>query len=359
MRAVAVTPHQRDSGRVVDAPEPKPEPGEALVRMVRAGICGTDVEINEGLYGEPPAGSEYLILGHENLGRVESAPSGANGLQAGELVVSTVRRPDDCPNCKAGESDMCIKGNYRERGIKGLHGYWAEYYAEVPAFMVRIPPELEDVAVLMEPLSVVEKAVAQAYKLQERMLWKPQTALVLGAGPIGLLGTLLLRTLGLRVVTAATRPPGDLKSQLVEACGGEYLSVRQQPLAGLPEKLGNIDLIIEATGVGSLAFEAMQIVGINGVVALTSVSGGSAVAQVPADKLNLGFVLSNKVVFGSVNANRRYFESGVGHLAEFRRRWPGLLERAITRRLPLEGFHEGLQKDPDGIKTVLEIGQAS
>lgn len=362
MRAIAVTPGQRDSGRLIDAPDPGPGPGEALVRVVRAGVCGTDAEINAGLYGEAPPGVNYLILGHENLGRVEALPDDAaarNGLAVGDLVVSTVRRPDDCPNCRAGESDMCLTGHYRERGIKGLPGYWAERYAESPAFMVRLPPELEAVGVLLEPLSVMEKAVAQASAIQRRMVWEPKTAIVLGAGPIGQLGTLLLRLQGLRVATVATRPRGGLKSQIVEACGAEYVSVREEPLQRLAQRLGNVDLVIEATGVGSLAFEAMGVVGINGVVALTSVSGGSAQVNVPADKLNLAFVLGNKALFGSVNANRRYFESGVAHLAQFRQRWPGLLDRLITRRLPLERFHEAFEEGREEIKTVIEIGGAA
>src|ERR1700682_3195330 len=186
MRAVAVTPKQPGSARQVELPIPTTAPDIALMRGLEVGSDGTDPEINQGLYGEPPPGSSFLVIGHEALSVVEAVGEGVSGFSPGDLVVSTVRRPDDCPNCRAGESDMCLFGTYTERGIKGAHGYMAEYYSETPAFMIKIPPALRPFAVLLEPLSIVEKATFQAWKIQERMLWQPGRAGVLGAGPIGI-----------------------------------------------------------------------------------------------------------------------------------------------------------------------------
>ncbi len=352
MRAVVVTPGQGGSARLADVPQPRPAEGEVSVRVLRVGTCGTDAEIDQGLYGEAPAGDDYLILGHENLGRVER---GAARLALGDLVVSTVRRPDSCPNCQAGQYDMCLKGKYTERGIKGRHGFWAEAYVELPDFLVKLPEELEPVGVLLEPTSVVEKAINQSYAIQRRMLWQPKQAVVLGAGPVGLLATFVLRMRGLQV-TAVARSKGTLACELVEACGGRYVSSRDVPIPRLGEELGRIDLIVEATGNGQVAFDSMQALGTNGVLCLTSVTGGHRPVEVDANALNLKFVLGNMVVFGSVNANRTDFEQGVKDLAAVQQKWPGLLGRVITRRLPHAEFRAALDPSEGDIKTVLEIG---
>ena len=352
MRAVVVTPGQAGSARLTDVPDPRPADGEATVRMLRAGACGTDAEIDQGLFGEAPPGDDYLVIGHENLGRVER---GAGPIASGDLVVATVRRPDTCPNCRAGESDMCLDGQYTERGVKGRHGYWAEAYAESPEFLVNVPEQLEPVAVLLEPNCVIEKALRQTVAIQRRMVWQPAQAVVLGAGPIGLLSAFVLRLRGLAVTTVA-RSKGTLAAELVEQCGARYLSSRDIPVARLGEELGRIDLIVEATGNGAIAFEAMQALGTNGVLCLTSITGGDRPTEVDANALNLRLVLGNMLVFGSVNAHRSDFEQGVADFVEIQRRWPGLLERVITRRLGLDQFRSALDGSPGDIKTVLEIG---
>jgi threonine dehydrogenase-like Zn-dependent dehydrogenase len=326
-----------------------------VVRVLEVGIDGTDTEIDKGEYGEAPAGEEVLVIGHEALGRVLAVGEGVSAFRAGDLVVSTVRRPDGCPNCQAGESDMCLWGNYTERGIKGAHGYMAQYYAESPAFMVKIPDTIRPFAVLLEPLSIVEKAIFQAWKIQERMVWTPQRAVVLGAGPIGLLATILLRLRGIEVHVFATTPPGDYRSQLIESLGAEYHNVQAQPITSLKDHLGQIDFILEATGVSAVAFQAMSAIGNNGVLCLTGVSGGNRQITIPGDVLNLGLVLGNRTVFGSVNANRRYFEMGVRHFAEADQQWPGLFQKLITRRVPFAEFRSALDRQPNDIKTLLTL----
>src|SRR3989442_5252797 len=122
MRAVTVTPGERDSLRVLDIPDVQDTDGQVVVRVLQGGLCGTDAEITSGLYGEAPPGSPYLVLGHENLGVLESAP--AASLSAGGLVVSTVPRP--CPEgrlpCRSSENDMCRTRHYPEPGIQGPPG---------------------------------------------------------------------------------------------------------------------------------------------------------------------------------------------------------------------------------------------
>src|SRR5215472_16956834 len=204
MKAVAVNPGRSGSAQLIDVPKPTPGENEALLKIIRVGVCGTDLEIIQGTYGEAPSSSDYLTIGHESLAIVEKIESDCTGIGQGSLVVPTVRRPDDCVNCLAGESDMCLTGQYKEHGIKGLHGFCSEFAISDVNFLVPVPSELSEVAVLLEPMSVAQKGVLQSFKIQERMIWKPTRALVLGTGPIGLLTVLALRLRGLDVTAVAT-----------------------------------------------------------------------------------------------------------------------------------------------------------
>jgi threonine dehydrogenase-like Zn-dependent dehydrogenase len=355
MRAIAVTPRQAGSARQIELPRPEASPGFALMRVLEVGIDGTDTEINLGEYGDAPPNSDVLVIGHEALSLVERVGDGVSGFQPGDLVVSTVRRPDGCPNCRAGESDMCLTGDYTERGIKGAHGYMADYYSERPDFMVKIPPALRAFAVLLEPLSIVEKATTQAWAAQKRMLWQPKRAVVLGAGPIGILATILLRLKGLEVRVYAKTAGDSLQARVLESLGAVYESVDQHPIAGLRDELGQIDFILEATGNSSVAFQAMGVIGTNGVLCLTGVSGGNRRIEIPSDAINLEMVLGNRLVFGSVNANRRYFEMGVQHFEDAEQRWPGVFTRLLTRRVPFADFKAALDRRPEDIKTLLTV----
>src|ERR671934_2554408 len=222
MRAITVRPGEAGSVRLEDVAEPPPEDGPVLVETLAVGVCGTDLEIVAGEYGWAPPGSERLILGHESLGRVLEAPDGS-GLEAGDLVVGIVRRPDPepCPNCAVGEWDMCRNGRYTERGIKELHGYCSERYRIEPEFAVKVDPSLERVGVLLEPTSVVAKAWEHVERIGRRAAWEPRKALVTGAGPIGLLAALLAmeRGLGKHLLDRVTDGP---KPKLVRDLGATY-----------------------------------------------------------------------------------------------------------------------------------------
>jgi len=228
MKAIVAEPPKRNSVRLVEIPKPHLGKGQVLLKTLCVGIDGTDKEINEGIYGTPPKGFRYLVLGHEALARVEEIGDQVEGFSEGDLVVPTVRRPceENCLNCRADEPDMCLTGNYFEHGIYRLHGFASEYAMSDARFLVKIPAELEDLAVLLEPLSIVEKAVAQSFKIQERMMWKPKRAFVVGAGALGLLATMILRLRNLEVYTAATRKRESLKAKIVRNVRGIYVNVR-------------------------------------------------------------------------------------------------------------------------------------
>jgi threonine dehydrogenase-like Zn-dependent dehydrogenase len=345
MRALTVTPGTPDSAALRDVPEPPVDDGSVLVDTLAVGICGTDREIVSGAYGEAPEGADHLVLGHESLGRVREAPEGC-GLATGDLVVGIVRRPDPvpCANCAVGEWDMCRNGRYTERGISGRHGYASERYRIHPEYAVRIDPGLERVGVLLEPTTVVAKAWEHIERIGQRATWAPRTALVTGAGPIGLLAALLgvQRGLDVRVLDRAETGP---KPDLVRALGASY----HTDLAQVDD---DADVVIEATGATAVVADVMAHNAPGAVVCLTGVSAGGREVPLDIGALNRSIVLQNDVVFGSVNANRRHYEQAADALAKADNGW---LERLITRTVPLADFADALERRDDDVKVVLEI----
>lgn len=364
MKAIAVFPGQPNSIHLADLPMPTlddvPDGRGVLVKVLRVGVDGTDREINAAEYGAAPPGDEFLVTGHESFGRVVEIGSNVRGLAVGDYVVATVRRPGSSLYDLIGTNDMTTDEVYFERGINLRHGYLTEYYVDDQEFIVKVPAGLRDVGVLLEPLSVVEKGIEQAYEIQRRLkVWRPRRAAVVGAGPLGLLATLALRLRGLDVTTLARTAPPTLPSELVEALGARYLSTRNTPLIEAAAQHGPFDLIFEATGVSSVVFEGMEALGRNGVLVLTGISGGDRTVEVPGDKILLGFVLGNKVAVGSVNANRSYFERGAYDMALATQQYPGWLNRLLTH--PVRGLHNYaemirlLTDAKDAIKVYVEV----
>ena len=338
MKAVAVRPGEANSIHLRDVPMPSLQdvPGErgVLVRVLRVGVDGTDKEINAAEYGKAPPGDDYLILGHESFGVVEAVAPGVTELVPGDCVVATVRRPGSSPYDAIGLQDMTTDDTYYERGINLLHGFLAEYYAESADFLVRVPSVLLSVGVLMEPVSVAEKAIGQAYEIQRRLrVWQPRRALVLGTGTLGLLASMVLRLRGLEVVAMGKTSRPYRNADLLEQIRVRYLSTQDVSIAEASRKHGPFDIIIEGTGFSPLVFEAMDSLARNGVLVLLSVTGGDRRIEIPADRINQGFVLGNKVLVGSVNASRADYMTGVSDLAQAQLAHPDWLAKLLTHRV--------------------------
>jgi threonine dehydrogenase-like Zn-dependent dehydrogenase len=364
MKAIAVYPGQSNSIHLADLSMPRltevSNGRGVLVKVLRVGVDGTDKEINAAEYGTAPEGFDFLTIGHESFGRVVEVGPNVSGLAAGDYVVATVRRPGSSLYDRIGTYDMTTDTTYYERGINLRHGYLTEYYVDDPEYIVKVPANLKEVGVLLEPLSVAEKGIEQAYEIQRRLkVWRPIKAAVVGAGPLGLLATLALRLRGLEVTTLARSEPPTLNSQLVEAIGTRYVSTKQMPLLQTAEKYGPFDIIFEATGVSSVVFEGMEALGRNGVLVLTGISGGNRMVEVPGDRILLGFVLGNKVAVGSVNANRVYFERGVLDMALAQQHYPGWLNRLLTHPVKgLDNYAEMMRlliEEKNAIKVFVEI----
>ncbi len=348
MKALTVLPLQAGSARLDEVEEPPESDGPVLVETLAVGICGTDIEIISGAYGWAPPGRDRLTLGHESLGRVLEVPEGSS-LVVGDLVVGIVRRPDPvpCGNCAVGEWDFCRNGQYTERGIKAHDGYLSERYRITEDFVVKVDPALGILGVLLEPASVVAKAWEQVHRIGSRAHFDPKTAVVTGAGPIGLLAALIGVQMGLDV-TVIDQVTEGVKPELVAALGATYRTGSILAPGGEPP-----DVVIECTGVDKLVFDAMEHVGPGGVVCLTGVSSGGRSIDVDAGGLNRSMVLENEAVVGSVNANRRHYEAGAEALAKADRGW---LDRVVSRRVPIDSWEDALKRGPDDVKVIVEVG---
>ena len=366
MKALAVIPGKPNTIHLREVPKPRvedvPEGRGVLIKILNVGVDGTDKEINAAEYGAAPSGDDYLIIGHESFGRVESVGPNVAEFRPGDYVSLTVRRPGSSLYDQIG--DMTTDDVYFERGINLRHGFLAEYVVDEPDYIIRVPENLKHVGVLMEPMSVAQKAIEQAYRIQQRLrVWKPKRAAVLGSGTLGLLATLVLRLRGLEVTTFGNTMPPYLNSTMIEEIGARYVSTKELSLTDASAKYGPFDLILEGTGYSPLVFEAMNVLAKNGVLAMVSVTGGTRQLEVPSDKINLGFVLGNKVAFGSVNANREYFETGVKDLSTAELQYPGWLLKLLTHPVKgLENYGEMIRlltETKGAIKVYCQVAAAN
>ena len=341
MKAIAVTPGTPDSVHQRDIPMPSldqyPDGNGVLVKVLKVGVDATDREINEALYGNAPDGDDYLVIGHESFGVVQEVGPNVKRVKPGDYVTATVRRPGGSIYDLIGTNDMTSEETYYERGINLRHGFMTEYFVDEEEYIVRIPEGLKHLHVLQEPMSCAVKAVHQAYEAQRRMkVWRPEVAYVLGSGQIGLLTTLVLKLRGLQVYTLSRSEAPNYKADIVTGLEATYVSTKQTSMADLVKQTGKPDLIVDATGSSRLAFEAMEHVGHNGVVVWTSITGGDNTCEVPTDNINLSWVLGNKLLLGSVNANRGHFEMGIRDLALGDQMYPGVLDKILTH--PVDGL---------------------
>ena len=364
MKAIAVRPGTPNSVHERDIPMPSigkiPDGKGILVKVLKVGVDATDREINDALYGNPPPGDDYLVLGHESFGIVKEVGANVRNIKVGDYVTATVRRPGGSIYDKIGTYDMTSEETYYERGINLLHGYLTEYFVDHEDYVVRVPKGLKNLHVLMEPMSCAAKAIQQAFEAQRRMkVWSPKRAFVLGAGQIGLLSTLILRLRGIEVFTLARAAGPHLKSSIVEGMEATYIPTSQTSLSELAKRVGKADLIVDATGSSAIAFSAMESLGHNGVLVWTSITGGKVTTTVPSDKINNEWVLGNKLLVGSVNANREHFESGIRDLALGEVMFPNVLSKILTSPVDgLGGYKEMMRllvEDNSALKVYVNV----
>ena len=362
MRGGAVFPGQRKLGIVTDVPEPSLEsPTSVKLRVLQAGVCATDREIAAFLFGVPPAGFEYLVMGHEGFAEVVETGPEVRDLKPGDLVVPTVRRPCDDPACTACQNDrpdFCMTGMYREHGIVGMHGFLTELVAGEARYMRRVPPAIRDVAVLVEPLTIAEKAFIQAEQIQMRLPWnrpaEAHRAVVLGAGPVGLLGAMALRQRGCQVTVYSREREPDPRADITRAIGANYVSALDASPEQMAAGIGNIDLVYEATGSAVLAFDMLNVLGRNGVLILTGVPGSHGQEAIDTGAMITNMTLKNQCLLATVNAGNDAFDRAISDLVAFCEKWPDAVRGLITGRFKLEQFEIPIHK-ASGIKNIIEM----
>ena len=369
MKAIAVTPRIKEV-QIINQAEPKIlSPTDVKLRMLEAGVCGTDKEICAFEYGTPPKGSEQLVIGHESLGEVVEVGPQVTRVKIGDLAVPMVRRPcphDYCVACCADRQDFCFTGDFQERGIKERHGFMAQYVVDDEKYMSVVPKEMRDVAILVEPLTIAEKGLLQVWQVQQRLPWScPVTpgkaaahchrAVVLGAGPVGLLGAMALVNNDFDTYVYSRESASNPKSQLLESIGAHYISSEKITPEMLPQHIGNIDLVYEATGASSLSFEMMKYLGTNGIFIFTGVPGRKGPIEVDTDLIMRDLVLKNQVVFGTVNAGRDSFETSIRDLGAFKKHWPQAVRALISGRFPMDAYKDLLLGRSGGIKNVIQL----
>jgi threonine dehydrogenase-like Zn-dependent dehydrogenase len=349
--ALVTTPGQAGTTAVAEVADPQASENQVLVRTLEVGVCGTDREIAEGLFGVPPAGSERLILGHELLGVVERD---GNGFARGELVTAVVRRScGHCMPCASGAPDACATGDYYERGITRLDGFACELVAEDPAALVAVPRSLGRLGVLAEPASICARALRHAHAIGARQPWEPRRALVVGAGAIGTLATLLLRLEGQEVWAADIRAPAPAKGALFETIGARHVHTAQTPLGELAAEVGGFDLIIQAAGDAQRSLEVIGLLRRGGVACLLGIDGHTHSVATPGPVIGVDVVLQNRAVFGSVNANRIDWLAAIAALDRANARWPAALEACVGLRVPPQRYEEAFAFT--GVKATLEF----
>ena len=374
MKAVAVLPGSHEV-KVIEQEVPRlSEPDQVTMRMLDIGICGTDKEICSFEYGTPPPGDDHLVIGHESLAEIVQVGPAVEHFQPGDLVVPSVRRPcphPGCLSCRSGHQDYCYTGDFSERGIKEAHGYMTEYVVERERYLNVVPAGLREIAVLAEPLTIAEKAIAQIFwMMRHRPPWlDPQTpseergrglsALVLGVGPVGLLGAMTLATAGFTTYVYSREVPPSPRIDLVSAIGATYVSSQTTTFAELAAQIGNIDLIYEAVGHSHFALQALQVLGTNGIFVLTGVPGLQAFVEADPAHTMRNMVLKNQILLGTVNAGLEAFAAALRDLEAFRRRWPAVVRTLIARRYPPEQAPDLILGRPTGIKSVIAFDVSS
>lgn len=369
MRAVGVLPKDKEV-RLIDHARPNITSGRQVrIRSLEVGICGTDKEICHFVYGSPPAGFDYLVIGHESLGEVIEVGSEVRNLKKGDLVVPSVRRPcslPECQPCRDDRQDFCSTGEFTERGIKMTHGFMTEFYVEEEKYLNSVPASLRDVAVLVEPLTVAEKGIEQVWQVQSRLPWVRANApadargtglraVVLGAGPVGILGAMTLVRHGFTTYVYSRSKKPNPKADLVESFGAKYLSSETVPVEALAEQVGNIDLVYEAVGISKISYDLLKVLGQNGIYVFTGIPAPHPAISIEADNIMRNMVLKNQVALGTVNADPKVFQDAIADLGIFMKRWPNALKSLITGRYTLDNYKELLLGDKSGIKNVIAL----
>ncbi|RVT98425.1 alcohol dehydrogenase [Mucilaginibacter limnophilus] len=363
MKAIAITPGA-PGAELIEFQEPEiKSPTQVKLQVLEVGICGTDREEVTGGRANAPQGSGHLVIGHEMLGRVIETGSEVSAVRPGDFAVFTVRRGcGKCEACLNRRSDLCYTGDYTERGIKSRHGFETEFVVDDAQYVIKVPESASSIGVLAEPMSVAQKAIDEAIKIQLARLGKiadeewmaGKKVIVAGIGAIGLLAALALRLRGAEVTGVDIVEEDSRRPSILKRLGGSYLNAKKVAITDLDDRLGQVDFIFEAAGVPQLGFDLIDALGINGVYVMTGIPGEGKPVCIPGSDTMAQMVLKNQIILGSVNASTLHFEMGIKDLERAKNRWGNLVDELITTRIHFDNFEKALDfRSSDDIKTVI------
>ena len=362
MKAIALIPGTTQF-ELIELPEPQIErPDEIKIKVLEVGICGTDRELAASGRAIAPLGEKHLIIGHEMLGEIKEIGKDVKGFKIGDLAIVTVRRGcGKCASCLADRADMCYREDYVERGIKGLHGFQAEYVVDRENFFVKVPPSIRFCGVLCEPMSIVEKAIEEIVGIQKLRLldWsepedlKQKQVLVAGMGVIGLLACLVLTLRGFKVFGFG-KTSNSIRVKIFEDIGGTFIDGNSFLPKEIPIQFGPMDLIVEAAGAAELNFHLLEALGANGGFVFTGLPDPKAIFPINGGHIVHELVLKNQIVLGSVNAAKKHWKLAIDDLEQGQKKWPKIMSKLITSRFKKEQFKEICQtRSKDEIKCVI------
>jgi threonine dehydrogenase-like Zn-dependent dehydrogenase len=363
MKAIAITPGKGNADLIdIDEPQIKSD-HEVKIEVLEVGICGTDREESSGGRADAPAGEDRLIIGHEMLGRVFETGSAVTRVKKDDLALFMVRRPcGHCYFCNNKRSDLCSSGDYKERGIKGIHGYQAEYVVDKEEFVIPVPQFIRDIGVLTEPMSVVVKAIEETLSIQtgrfpgiDSKKWlKGKKVLIAGMGPIGLLAAFILKLRGAEIYGLDIVDESSARPTVLKELGGKYINGSKISTDKIDDYHGKMDFVFEATGIAKLEFQLMDVVGINGVYVLTGIPSSERPVCILGGELMQRMVLLNQIMLGSVNASVNHYIQAVDELANIKKAFPQAINKIITEKTLYTRFNEVLSMhSSEEIKTVV------
>jgi threonine dehydrogenase-like Zn-dependent dehydrogenase len=360
----------------LDIPEPEiKQQDEVLVRIKQVGLDGTDFGVIRENRPDFAPDKDYIVIGHEAVGVVEKTGSEVRSLKPGDTVAIAVRRGcGECSPCLHNASDMCLTGRFKERGLHKLDGFLTRYIVDQEQYLAKVPQEARQWSVYTEPLSIVEKGIQELRIIQSRIPWtcahpehryiSPQwggckIALVVGAGPLGLLAVTLMRLAGVSVFACDIVSKDHNKVTLLHRLGAGYLDARNMSAAELVDLGGMeeyLDIIFEASGAAALALELIKYMARGSIYVMTGIPREEMLLQIDAASLVRQIVRYNQVIVGSVNSNRSHFEMALKDINRINSKFPGLLDDMITERFSLPDYVKAFQlKGSDHIKTIIEV----
>ena len=354
---------------------PKPEikkPMDVLVKIKQVGLDGTDFNMVKYDSKDIAEDRNEIVLGHEVLGVVEKTGKKVDAIKQNDYVTMTIRRGCNiCPPCLHEQSDMCMTGLFTERGIHKLDGFLTGYVVDDEKYILKLPKGLEKYGTFVEPLSIAEKGIEQIRQIQSRMPWackhpnhsfdseswgSCKTAFVIGAGPLGILATALLRLADVNTYVLERKEEDHIKIKTIKKLGAKYIDIRKVNIKESFEIAGNVNIIFEASGASEFAINIIPYMSRSSIYVMTGIPKGEWNATFDAHAILRQIVRHNQVIVGTVNSNKKHFEMAIKDIQKINRKFDNILDNLVTHKFKLGEYEKYFNlQDTNQLKVVVDI----